>query len=253
MQYLKEFLNSKVEKYNCLEFIELDPISIPHKFTLKEDIEIAGFLAATIAWGNRKAILKSANRLMQWMDNKPYDFIMNHSESDIKPFGQFVYRTFNGDDCVFFIKSLQNIYQNYGGIHKVIKTGYLPNKSIKEAIHYFRGLFFLLPHQKRTEKHFANVEKGSAAKRLNMYLRWMVRNDKNGVDFGLWNQIGMADLMMPLDVHSGTIARKLGLLQRNSNDWKAVVELTAKLKQFDASDPVKYDYALFGLGVNNDF
>ncbi len=253
MQHLKEFLDSKVEKYNCPEFIETDPISIPHKFTLKEDIEIAGFLTATIAWGNRKAILKAANRLMQWMDNKPYDFILNHTEADLKPFEKFVYRTFNGADCVFFLKSLQNIFVKHGDIECVINSGYLPNKSIKEAINYFRELFFSLPHQKRTEKHFANVEKGSAAKRFNMYLRWMVRNDKKGVDFGLWKQIDMAELMMPLDVHSGTIARKLELLQRKSNDWRAVEELTRKLKLFDAHDPVKYDYALFGLGVNNDF
>lgn len=250
---LKYFLDTKVEKYNCIDFIELDPISIPHKFTVKEDIEIAGFLAATIAWGNRKAILKSANQLMQWMDNTPYDFILNHTKADLKPFEKFVYRTFNGEDCVFYLKSLQNIYKKHNGIESIINTEYITNKSIKEAMNHFRDMFFSLPHQKRTEKHFASVEKNSAAKRLNMYIRWMVRNDNNGVDFGLWKNINPADLMMPLDLHSGTIARKLDLLKRNANDWKSVVELTDNLKQFDANDPVKYDFALFGLGVNDDF
>lgn len=250
---LKHFLNTTVEKYNCLDFIELDPISIPHKFTVKEDIEIAGFLAATIAWGNRKAILKSSNQLMQWMDNTPHDFIINHTKADLKPLKKFVYRTFNGLDCVYFLQSLQNIYKKYNGIESVLNTEYEINRNIKDSMNYFRELFFSLPHEKRTEKHFANVEKGSAAKRLNMYMRWMVRSDNNSVDFGLWKNINPADLMMPLDVHSGTIARKLGLLQRNANDWKAVVELTNNLKQFDAADPVKYDFALFGLGVNGDF
>jgi len=214
MQHLIEFLNANVEKYNTLSFIELDPISIPHKFTLKEDIEIAGLLTATLSWGNRKAILKSANQLMQWMDNSPYDFIINHSENELKPFEKFVYRTFNGTDCQFFIKSLQNIYQNHNGIEQVFTTAYKNNSKIEEAIFHFRTIFLSIPHESRSEKHFANPNKGSSAKRLNMYLRWMVRNDNCGVDFGVWKNISPADLMIPLDVHSGTIARKLGLLQR---------------------------------------
>lgn len=253
MPHLKEYLDSKVEKYNCIDFIELDPISIPHKFTTKEDIEIAGLLSATIAWGNRKAILKSANKLIQWMDNAPYDFILNHSTPDLKPFEKFVYRTFNGDDCIFFIKSIKNIYLNHSGIENTFTKGFVEEKSIEAAINYFRTVFFSVPHFSRTQKHVANPMKGSASKRLNMYLRWMVRKDTKEVDFGLWNTINPADLMMPLDVHSGTVARKLELLKRNANDWKAVVELTQNLKKFDYTDPVKYDFALFGMGVNKDF
>jgi len=253
MQHLKEFLNSSVDKYNQLNFIESDPISIPHKFTRKEDIEIAGFFTATIAWGNRKAILKSANQLMQWMDNSPYDFILNHSINELKPFNKFIYRTFNGTDCQFIIKSLQNIYSNHYGIEHVFTKGYEQNKKIDEAISHFRDVFLSIKHESRSEKHIANVYKGSSAKRLNMYLRWLVRHDNSGVDFGIWKGISPADLMIPLDVHSGTIARKLELLERKQNDWKAVMELTNKLKQFDATDPIKYDFALFGLGVNGDF
>jgi uncharacterized protein (TIGR02757 family) len=250
---LKEFLDEKFNKYNCHNFIESDPVSIPHKFSKKEDIEIAGFLAATIAWGNRKAILKSANRLIAWMDFAPYDFVVNHSQKELNVFNKFVYRTFNGIDCVYFLKSLQNIYKNLNGIESVFNQGYKQNYSVKDAIIFFWNIFFALRHEKRTQKHLANPQKGSAAKRINMYLRWMVRNDNKGVDFGIWKQISPADLMMPVDVHSGNIARELGLLTRKSNDWKAVEELTGNLRLFDSTDPVKYDFALFGLGVNNDF
>ena len=249
---IKYFLDSMADKYNCLDFIESDPISIPHNYTKKEDIEISGFLTSTIAWGNRKAILKSANQLMQWMDDSPYDFIINHTENDLKPFKKFIYRTFNGDDCTFFLKSLQNIYTKHNGLENIFNQGYLKNNSIKDSINNFRNIFFLLPHLPRTEKHIANVNKKSAAKRINMYLRWMVRVDNNGVDFGLWKDIKPADLMLPLDVHSGRIARELDLLNRKLNDWNAVLEITEALKLFDNNDPVKYDFALFGLGVNKD-
>jgi uncharacterized protein (TIGR02757 family) len=251
--HLNAFLNSNVEKYNQVDFIELDPISIPHKFSRKEDIEIAGFLTSSISWGNRKAILKSANQLMNWLDNAPHDFVVNHSNSDLKPFDKFVYRTFNGSDCTLFIKSLQNIYLKHKGLEEVFTLGYKKNNSIEGAISNFRELFFSIDHPTRTQKHVANPLKGSSSKRLNMFLRWMVRKDKNGVDFGIWEDINRADLMIPLDVHSGTIARKLGLLKRNANDWKSVVELTNKLKEFDTEDPIKYDFALFGLGVNGEF
>jgi uncharacterized protein (TIGR02757 family) len=249
---LKYFLDKNVNKYNCIDFIESDPISIPHKYTIKEDIEIAGFLTSIISWGNRKAILKSANQLMDLMDNSPYDFIINHTEKELKPFNNFIYRTFNGEDCVFFIKSLQNIYLNYNGLETIFNEGYLANNSIKESIIHFRKIFLSPPHLHRTEKHLANIEKKSAAKRINMFLRWMVRQDNKEVDFGLWKHINMSDLIIPLDVHSGNTARTLNLLNRKSNDWNAAIELTNNLKIFDNNDPVKYDFALFGLGVNNN-
>ncbi|MDA3892929.1 MAG: TIGR02757 family protein [Salinivirgaceae bacterium] len=253
MQHLEDFLNSKVKKYNCTDFIEFDPISIPHNFTTKKDIEISGFLTATIAWGNRKAILKSANQLMRWMDNSPHDFIINHTENDLKPFKNFVYRTFNGKDCIFFLKSLHNIYQNHNGIENVFNNGYIIKESVEDSIAHFRNVFLSIPHFDRSTKHIANPAKGSSAKRINMFLRWMVRKDKAGVDFGIWDKIRMADLLLPLDVHTGNMARKLELLERKSNDWKAVDEVTNNLKIFDKNDPVKYDFALFGLGVNGDF
>lgn len=252
MQHLKEYLDEKVEKYNCPDFIELDPISIPHQFTNRHDIEIAAFLSATIAWGNRKAILKSAKQLMNWMDHSPYDFIANHTENDLKPFENYVYRTFNGKDCIFFLKSLKNIYLNHGGLQKIFTDSFKNSGSIKAAIVTFRELFLSIDHEARTTKHIANPNKGSSAKRVNMFLRWMVRDDNNGVDFGLWKEIDKKHLLLPLDVHTATVARKLELLCRKSNDWKAVEELTNNLRSFDSSDPVKYDFALFGIGVNND-
>lgn len=249
-EQIKEILEKYTTQYNRIEFIENDPVCIPHSFTAKKDIEIAGFLSATLAWGNRKAIIKSARQLMSWMDNSPYDFIEHASAHEFDIFNSFKYRTFNGTDCVFFLKSLQNIYKNQGGLETVFNNGYSKNKSIKEAIYFFRSIFFDIEHEARTQKHVANPMKNSAAKRINMYLRWMVRNDQKGVDFGIWNNISTKDLMIPLDVHTGTIARELDLLTRNQNDWKALEELMQKLRTFDANDPVKYDYALFGLGVN---
>lgn len=247
---LKLTLDHLVDKYNCTNFITNDPISIPHQFTIKEDVEIAGFLMATIAWGNRKAILKSGTQLMAWMDNSPWDFIQNATEKELDIFANFKYRTFNGTDCIFFLKSLQNIYKNHNGLEAVFTEGYLKDKTIKNAISYFRTIFFEPAHESRTEKHIANTNKNSAAKRINMFLRWMIRKDNSGVDFGIWNSIPTKGLMVPLDVHSGTIAREFGLLHRKQNDWKALEELMKELRKFDANDPVKYDFALFGLGVN---
>ncbi len=247
---IKSVLDTFVSQYNCINFIENDPISIPHKFTSKEDIEIAGFISAILAWGNRKAIIKSAKQLMSWMDNSPFDFISNANKNDLKLFYNFKYRTFNGIDCVHFIESLQNIYMKHGGLQSVFEQGYKKDNSIKTSISNFREVFFENNHETRTEKHIANTLKNSAAKRINMYLRWMVRTDKNEVDFGIWKGIPTKDLMMPLDVHSGTVAREFGLLKRKQNDWKAVEELTNILRQFDPNDPVKYDFALFGIGVN---
>ena len=249
---LKDFLNEKVVEYNQPKFIESDPIQIPHLFTKKEDIEIAGFLTATISWGNRKMIIKNAFKMMNLLDNPPYDFIINHKESDLKPFENFVHRTFNFIDFQQFIKSINHIYKNHGGLEKAL--------SIKDnttdyqtAIHQFKNLFFEIQHQQRTQKHISDPLKNSAAKRINMFLRWMVRNDNTGVDFGIWETHNPAHLSCPLDVHSGNVARKLKLLSRKQNDWKALAELDKSLRNFDKKDPVKYDFALFGLGVFEKF
>ncbi len=247
---IKELLDEKYQQYNVPGFIPDDPVSIPHQFDKKEDIEIAGFLSATIAWGNRKSIIKNANTLMKEMGYYPHEFIMNASEKDLEAFRYFVHRTFNGTDTVFFLKSLQNIYKNHNGLETVFSKGYNSGKSLWHALQYFRFVFLETPHEKRTEKHVANVAKKSSGKRLCMFLRWMVRNDNRGVDFGLWGKIPESALMMPLDVHTGTVSRKLGLLNRKQNDWQAVEELTATLREFDAKDPVKYDFALFGMGVD---
>ena len=245
---LKEFLEFKVEQYNNPEFITTDPVQIPHRFSKKEDIEISGFLTSIISWGNRKSILKNAYRLMELLENSPHDFILNHSEEDLENLQGFVHRTFNGTDLVYFIKSLRNIYLNHGGLEKIFTKNAAP-ESLQPAIHQFKQTFFELPHQVRTEKHVSDPLKNSAAKRINMLLRWMVRRDNGQVDFGIWKDLSPAQLSCPLDVHSGNVARKLGLLTRKQNDAKALIELDNSLRKLDPDDPVKYDFALFGLGV----
>ncbi|HAN19587.1 MAG: TIGR02757 family protein [Bacteroidetes bacterium GWC2_33_15] len=250
---LKDFLDEKFDKYNRPEFIESDPVQIPHLFSDPNDIEISAFLAATIAWGQRPTIIKNMARLMSLMDNAPHDFVVNCSRHERERFRFFVHRTFNGTDCIFFLESLQNIYKNHGGLGELFQGIYLYKKEIKETLSGIRKTFFEIDHPKRTEKHFADVLKGASAKRLNMFLRWMVRNDKRGVDFGLWNKIPASALYLPLDVHSGNVARKLGLLKRKQNDWQAVEEVTSNLRILDANDPVKYDFALFGLGIFEKF
>lgn len=250
---LKEFLDEKYEQYNRLDFIESDPISIPHRFSKKEDIEIAGFLAATIAWGQRVTIINNANKLMKLMDDAPHDFILNAKAKDLKRFNNFVHRTFNGTDAMFFMSSLQNIYKKHGGLENVFVSK-SKDEACKEAIMNFRKVFFSIPHPERTGKHVSNPAENSSAKRLCMYLRWMVRDDKRGVDFGIWkNSVQAKDLMCPLDVHTGNVGRKLGLLKRTQNDWKAVTELSDNLRKLDKKDPIKYDFALFGLGVFEGF
>lgn len=249
---LKQFLDEQALKYDCTDFISSDPIQIPHRFCNPDDIAIAGFLASTIAWGQRQSIIKSAHRLIDWMDGSPYDFIANCTDADLAPFNNFVYRTFNGTDCVTFLKSLRNIYKNHGGLEQVVAKGYESAGDIKGALTYLYNVFFEIDHQHRTEKHLANPEKGSASKRMNMYLRWMVRQSNTGVDFGIWKSVPQSALCIPLDVHVGNVARQLGLLNRRQNDWQAVEELTARLRQFCPSDPVKYDFALFSLGVNGE-
>lgn len=250
---LKEFLNEKYDLYNRPEFITNDPISIPHNFTQKEDIEISGFLTATISWGNRKSIIKNANTLVTLMDNAPFDFIKNFEEQDLKPFQDFVHRTFNGEDCIYFLKSLKNIYQNHEGLEAVFNQTINEGGDIINSIIYLNKIFFELKHPQRTRKHIANPQKKSSAKRINMFLRWMARKDDRGVDFGIWETIKPSELLCPLDVHSGTVARKLGLLTRKSNDIQAVIELTENLKKIDPSDPIRYDFALFGLGIFEKF
>jgi uncharacterized protein (TIGR02757 family) len=249
---IKEFLEEKVAKYNNPGFIESDPIAIPHRFDRKEDIEISGFLAATIAWGNRKMIVQNGHKLMDLMGNSPYDFVMNHRSSDLEQLAGFVHRTFNHTDLVYFIKALKNIYLNKGGLEAVFARS-VTETSTQPAISRFKELFFFLPYPERTTKHVSDPANGSAAKRINMFLRWMVRNDGCGVDFGLWKSISPSQLSCPLDLHSGNVARKLGLLTRTQNDAKALAELDFNLRQMDRMDPVKYDFALFGLGIFEKF
>jgi uncharacterized protein (TIGR02757 family) len=249
---LKEFLDEKVILYNNPKFIESDPIQVPHLFSIKEDIEIAGFLTATISLGNRKMIIKNSLKMMDLLDNSPFDFVMNHQEKDLNYLEGFVHRTFNSNDLQQFIKSLQHIYKNYLGLENVLKIDDESN-SYQTAINNLKEIFFEIKHQPRTQKHISDPLKNSAAKRINMFLRWMVRNDKAGVDFGIWKTHSPANLSCPLDVHSGNVARKLKLLKRKQKDWKALTELDKNLRKLDKTDPVKYDFALFGLGVFEKF
>ena len=250
-QELKQFLDCQAARFDNPDFISEDPISVPHRFSRPDDIAIAGFLAATIAWGQRKSIVKSAHTLINWMDGSPHDFIVNCTEHDLLPFEKFVYRTLNGTDCVTFLRSLHNIYTRRGGLENVVTEGFKSTGSIRGALTHLFQVFFEIDHQHRTEKHLANPDRGSASKRMNMYLRWMVRQSGTGVDFGIWRDIPQSVLCIPLDVHVGNVSRQLGLLTRKQNDWQAVEELTARLRQFCPDDPVKYDFALFSLGVNN--
>ena len=249
---LKEFLDEKVVAYNTPKFLESDPIQIPHNFHRKEDVEISAFLTATIAWGNRKSIINNSRRLMELMDQSPFEFVMNHTDIDLAKTQDFVHRTFNGIDLAFFINSLQNIYKNHNGLEGVF-TKYQDKDSLQPTISKFKEIFFEIPHEKRSTKHVSDPLKGSAAKRINMFLRWMVRDANTKVDFGLWKQISPSKLSCPLDVHSGNVARKLKLLKRKQNDAKALAELDKNLRKLDPLDPVKYDFALFGLGVFEKF
>ncbi|MBA4408750.1 MAG: TIGR02757 family protein [Odoribacter sp.] len=250
---IQSFLDQKVLSFNHSSFIATDPIQVPKLFDTQENIEIAGFLAATLAWGQRPTIIRNAMKLVVLMNNNPIEFLLFTPEDEWDVFLNFKHRTFNGDDCIYFIKSLKNIYQNHGGLEQVFTKGYQTENSIFSSLDNFRKVFFELDHLHRTEKHVSDVKKGAAAKRLNMFLRWMIRSDEAGVDFGLWKKIPSSALMLPLDVHTGNVARKLGLLTRTQNDWRAVEEITAKLREFDPEDPIKYDFALFGLGVFKGF
>lgn len=245
---LKLLLDVLVEKYNRQEFIADDPILIPHQYSKKGDIEIAGFLTALMAWGGRKAIIKSAFALMERMDNEPFDFISNHSESDLSGFNNFVYRTLQPTDFKFLLRALQNAYRYHGGLEEIFSSEMSADQpDMYRGISHARSILLQTGHEARAEKHLANPQAGSSAKRINLFLRWMVRNDRQGVDFGLWKGIKPAMLICPLDIHTGNSARELGLITRKANDKTSALELTQHLKEFDPIDPIKYDFALFGL------
>lgn len=247
--YLKEFLDRQVFEFNSQSFIEHDPISIPHKYHRKEDIEISALLIATISWGNRKAILKSGEKMMNIFGESPYDFVMNYRESgSVARRIEFVHRTFNTEDFKNFISALSNMYKKVSSLEECFETNVEDNHMF-HAIIKFRTMFFENNPQAHLQKHVSNPLQKSACKRLHMFLRWMVRNSGE-VDFGIWKNIPTSHLLCPLDIHSGTVARKLGLLNRKQDDWKSVIELTNSLIALDPIDPIKYDFALFGLGVN---
>ncbi len=242
-------LERLADYYNRPDFIANDPIQIPHRYQKKSDIEVSGFFAALISWGGRKAIIEAASRLMELMDDAPSEFIMGHQPHDLKRFERFVYRTLQPDDTLFLITALQRALQKHGSMEQLFMSGWHPTDTdLYGAITAVRKELLSSPHLPRSRKHLANPEAGSAAKRLHLYLRWMVRSDNNGVDFGLWKNIRPNQLVCPLDIHTGNAARDLGLLTRKANDRVAALELTNRLKQFDPNDPVKYDFALFGYG-----
>lgn len=252
---LKDFLDQKVSEYNSPDFIESDPVSIPHRFSKMEDIEIAGFFAAILAWGQRKTIINKCGDLLEMMDNSPHDFVLNHSEGDLKVFLNFKHRTFNDIDTLYFIHFFSWFYRRYDSLEKAFTIGWNPGIDVmEELLKNFHQFFFQLPEApNRTKKHIATPERNSACKRLNMFLRWMVRSDSKGVDFGLWQKIKPYQLICPCDLHVDRVGRKLGLIARNQTDWQTAKELTQRLRQFDPIDPVKYDFALFGLGIEEKF
>lgn len=247
---LRELLERLHDRYNRAEFIDEDPISVPHRFADRKDREIAGFLAATIAWGNRKSIVRNGHRMMHCMDDAPADFVKNASERELQSLSSFVHRTFNGSDLRDFVLALRSLEVNYGGIGAFFEERYLATGSLPQVFADFREEFFSVAHAPRCEKHLSSVVKGSACKRLCMYLRWMVRHDDRGVDFGEWRRIPMSALYLPLDVHAGNMGRALGLLHRTQNDWKAVEEITASLREADPLDPIRYDFSLFAAGID---
>ncbi|KAA0989404.1 TIGR02757 family protein [Dyadobacter aurulentus] len=249
--YIADLLEEKVGQYNRPAFIPYDPISIPHRFSVKQDIEIMGFWAAVLAWGQRKTIINKCLELAAFMDNAPYDFVKNHTENDLKPFLNFKHRTFNSTDTLYFLHFFQNYYRQHDSLEfafsSYLKTG---DETIENALIGFHNLFSDSENfPARTRKHIATPIRKSSCKRLNMFLRWMVRKDSNGVDFGIWQHITPGQLVCPCDVHVDRVARLLGLIKRPVTDWQTALELTASLKLLDSSDPVKYDFALFGLGI----
>ncbi|NVJ87317.1 MAG: TIGR02757 family protein [Algoriphagus sp.] len=255
MQDLKGFLDEKVEEYNQPGFIPNDPISIPHLFRKKEDIEIAGFFAAILAWGQRKTIISKCLDLFKRMENSPHDFIINHQEPDLKAFLNFKHRTFNEVDTLYFIHFLSWFYRNHSSLEEAFLThNGKEGEPMEGMLIHFHELFFSMPESpSRTRKHIATPARKSACKRMNMFLRWMVRSDEKGVDFGIWKRIQPSQLICPCDLHVDRVARKLGLITRKQTDWQTALELTERLREFDPKDPIKYDFALFGLGVEEKF
>lgn len=251
-QALFEMLEARVHEFNHPDFIANDPIAVPHAFSKAQDIEIAGFFAAIFAWGQRTTIIAKARELMQRMDNAPYDFVRHAKDTDLRRLEQFVHRTFNDTDLLFLVDFLQRHYKQYESLEQAFLPGNRPFPVVKDAlIHFHQQVFEVDWAPQRTRKHIPNPARGSASKRLCMFLRWMVRSDAQGVDFGMWKQLQMADLIMPLDLHVQRVALKLGLLLNHKADWQAAEALTETLRSFDPADPVKYDFALFGLGLQS--
>jgi len=248
---LKDFLDRKTNQYNHPSFIKNDPVSIPHLFTKKQDIEIAGFFAAIFSWGNRKTIINKCRELLQRVEMQPYAFCTDNHPKRLDALKGFRHRTFNEDDLYYFIEFLNRHYT----VHKSLETAFFPKKgmTVQEGLNHFRRYFFSTDHLKRTEKHIASPEMGSACKRLNMYLRWMVRKDDKGVDFGIWKNISPSQLICPVDIHVARVAKKLNLLKRRQVDWLTAIELTEALRKLDKTDPAKYDFALFNLGIVEQF
>jgi uncharacterized protein (TIGR02757 family) len=248
---LKEYLDKKVDEYNRPFFINSDPVSIPHLFTKKQDIEIAGFFAAVFSWGNRTTIINKSKELMRLMENAPHDFCLDHSVKELKKLVSFKHRTFGTTDLLYFIEFFKTHYSK----NKSLETAFTAHgKTIEEILTGFHHYFFSLEHvPARTKKHIATPERKSSCKRLNMFLRWMVRKDDRGVDFGIWKNISTSQLICPIDLHVARVARRLGILKRKQTDWQAALELTEYLRTLDKNDPVKYDFALFGLGVTEKF
>ena len=248
MSALKQLLDEKYIEYCRSDFfIETDPIQIPKLFEEKEDIEIAGFMAATLAWGQRPTIIKKCKELMKRVDYAPYDFVLHATDADYSCLSGFKHRTFNDYDCIYFFKSLSRIYKYYGGLEGLFSRAYRQHPDMFDVLAEWHAIFTSSPADPRVLRHIANVEKGSAAKRINMFLRWMVRRDE--IYFGLWKEIPTSALLIPLDLHTGNVSRQLGLLTRSQNDRQAVLELTCRLREFDPVDPIRYDFALFGLGA----
>lgn len=247
---LHDLLERLWDRYDREEFIASDPISVPHRFASRDDREIAGFLAATIAWGSRPTIVRNGLRMMHYLDDAPHDFVCNASERELATLAPFVHRTFNGGDFIHFIRAIRAMYAHHGGLGRFVEASYAATGDMRRVLSAFRREFFRPEHPARCEKHVSSIDKGASCKRLCMYFRWFVRRDDRGVDFGEWRTIPMSALYLPLDLHTGTMGRALGLLSRRQNDWQAVEQLTASLRGFDADDPVRYDFALFGAGID---
>jgi uncharacterized protein (TIGR02757 family) len=250
LQELKRYLDQKAAHYDHPDFIAGDPVCIPHRFSKLQDIEIAGLFAATLAWGNRTTIINKCSELMEMMDNAPYDYVRYHQPKERMQLLRFGHRTFNGIDLLYFVEFLQHYYTNVTSLEFAFSGHLTPeDETVEKGLAGFHKIFFALEHPERTRKHVSTPEKNSACKRLNMYLRWMVRKDKNGVDFGLWQHISPSQLVCPVDVHVARVATRLGLISEDKSNWKTALQLTARLREMDPEDPVKYDFALFGLGV----